>query len=192
MNLRDAAALVGRSVDTLRRWRGQHGLRDYRDPSDPTSPSVVSRGELLTLLSRLQAAHPVAPGVIDGVLVPPGGTGLQGRPTVQALSPLLHELVGDLRSDRDRLLTERDRALEALEAERRRANDARDRLLAVQTEALEHSTRLARLEALVLSGKAKALDAERRRLLARDQAQASSSRGSVGRGYSWGCAGVSR
>jgi hypothetical protein len=151
--LRAAAALAGRSADTLRRWRGTHGLRDYRDPADPTAPSVFSRSELLDLLARLNARH----GVIDAVVVDAGavhGVVPTRPPTLPTPPALFHQLVDDLRSDRDRLLAE-------AQAERARADAATAALDAARADALGLAVRLERLETLLLSGRASAIDAER-------------------------------
>jgi hypothetical protein len=161
LTLRAAAALAGRSADTLRRWRGTHGLRDYRDPADPTAPSTFSRSELLALLARVSAHRsPAGADYIDGVVVP--SDPVPTRPAVSSMveTPtlaMLRLLVDDLRSDRDRLLSE-------AQAERARADAATAALDVARTDTLALAVRLERLETLLLSGKASALDAERAKL----------------------------
>lgn len=171
IGLRDAAALAGRSVDTLRRWRGEHGLRDYRDPGDPSAPSAFSRSELLALLARLAATHAQRSGsaVVDAVLEPP--TAVVPMPTRPHLASagagvpaLVHVLVDDLRAVLERQRAEIDRLTTELAAERARAAAAVDARAAADAHAAELGRRLARLEALVEHGRAKALEAERRRL----------------------------
>jgi hypothetical protein len=162
LTLRAAAAFAGRSADTLRRWRGTHGLRDYRDPADPTAPSTFSRSELLALLARVNAHRsPAGADYIDGVAIgsaDPLPNPLPTRPaTLPAPPALIQQLVDDLRADRVRLQA-------AVGLERERADAAAAALDAARRDALELGVRLARLETLLLSGKASALDAERAKL----------------------------
>jgi hypothetical protein len=147
----------------LRRWREKHGLRDYRDPADPTAPSVFSRSELLDVLARVNAHRPASADYIDGVAVgsaDPLPTPVPTRPATSgalqtgAATALLHTLVEDLRSDRDRLLAE-------TQAERARADAAAAALDDARRETLGIAVRLERLETLLLSGRASALEAER-------------------------------
>lgn len=162
LNLKNAAAFAGKSADTLRRWRREHGLRDYRDPSDPTAPTVFSRRELVDLLSRLAGRRVSADGIIDGVYV--DGTPVQAlhtRPPTQPVSPLMHALVDDLRASRDRLQA-------AADAERARADAAVAALDDARRQALELGVRLARLEAVLTLGRTRDLNAERARLAERD------------------------
>jgi len=158
LTLRAAAALAGRSADTLRRWRATHGLRDYRDPADPTAPSTFSRSELLDLLARLNARRaPPGADYIDGVVVPadPVPTRSAVSSTVETpAAAMLRLLVDDVRSDRDRLLAE-------AQAERARAAAATAALDAARQETLTLAVRLERLETLLLSGRASAIEAER-------------------------------
>ncbi len=164
MTLRQAAELVGRSVDTLRRWRTEHGLRDYRNTADMSAPSLVSRADLLALVARLKAGHPGVDGIIDGVVVGSADADRMGthlRPAPAGGSALVAALVDDLRAARDTaqaaLQLERDRA----HLERDRAQAAVDALDGARRDTLELVARLARLETLILSGKVRALDAER-------------------------------
>ena len=166
LTLRQAASLVGRSVDTLRRWRGEHGLRDWREASDSTAPSLVSRGELLDLMARLSASRPDAAGVVDAVGIPIGDPLAQtptpaslARPRIPNRPPvptpmhtldLVADLVADLRAERDRLQVERD--------------TARASTVAAEVEARALAFRVATLEALVLDGRRSALQVERDRL----------------------------
>jgi hypothetical protein len=146
LTLRAAAALAGRSADTLRRW-----------------PSVFSRSELLDVLARVNAHRPASADYIDGVAVgsaDPLPTPVPTRPATSgalqtgAATALLHTLVEDLRSDRDRLLAE-------TQAERARADAAAAALDDARRETLGIAVRLERLETLLLSGRASALEAER-------------------------------
>jgi hypothetical protein len=170
VGIREAAAIAGRSVDTLRRWRGEHGLRDYRDPSDPSAPSAFSRGELLALLTRIAATQARRAGsdVVDAVLEPT--TAVAPMPTRPHLGGgggvpvLVQVLVDDLRGVLERQRAEIDRLTTELAAERTRAAAAVDARTTADARAAELDRRLARLEALVAHGKAKALEAERRRL----------------------------
>jgi len=164
LTLKQAAALAGKSVDTLRRWRGEHGLRDYRDPTDRTAPSVFSRSELLDLLGRLAGRRGSADGIVDGVIVDdadPMHTPVQTRPQTATASPLVLSLVDDLRALRDRLQASAD-------AERERADKAVAELDGARRQALELAVRLSRLEGLVMLGRSKDLDAERARLAERE------------------------
>jgi len=166
LTLRAAAALAGRSADTLRRWRGTHGLRDYRDPADPTAPSTFSRSELLALLARVSAHHsPAGADYIDGVAIgsaDPLPNPLPTRPaTLPAPPALIQQLVDDLRADRVRLQ-------DAVGLERERADVAAAALDAARRDALELGVRLARLETLVLSGRASELEAARAKLAERE------------------------
>jgi hypothetical protein len=161
LTLRAAAAMAGRSADTLRRWRATHGLRDYRDPADPTAPSTFSRSELLDLLARVNARKaPPGADYIDGVVVP--ADPVPTRPAVSSTvetptAALLRLLVDDLRADRDRLLAE-------AQTDRARADAAAAALDAARRDTLALAVRLEHLETLLLSGKARALDAERAKL----------------------------
>jgi hypothetical protein len=164
MTLRQAAELVGRSVDTLRRWRWEHGLRDWRNTADMSSPSLVSRSDVLALVARLQAGRPGVDGIVDGVVVGSADAdriGTHLRPAPAGGSALIAGLVDDLRAARDMaqaaLQAERDRA----QLERDRAQAAVDALDAARRDTLELVARLTRLETLVLSGKVRALEAER-------------------------------
>ena len=157
MTLRQAAELVGRSVATLRRWRAEHGLRDWRNTADMSAPSLVSRADLLALLARLQAGRPGADGIVDGVVVGSADadrTSTPLRPAPAGGSALIVGLVDDLRAQRDM-------AQAALQAERDRAQAAVDALDRARRDTLELVARLTRLETLVLSGKVRALEAER-------------------------------
>lgn len=171
IGIRDAATLAGRSVDTLRRWRGEHGLRDYRDPRDPSAPSAFSRSELLALLTRLAAVQARRAGsdVVDAVLEPPTAVApIPTRPHLAAggggVPVLVQVLVDDLRAVLERQRAEIDRLTSELGTERARAAAAVDARIAAIENAAELGRRLARLEALVVGGKAKALEAEARRL----------------------------
>jgi hypothetical protein len=170
LTLRQAAELVGRSVDTLRRWRGEHGLRDWREASDPSAPSLVSRAEVIDLVARLAASRPDAAGVVDAVGIPMGDPLAQtptpaslARPRIPRTDPtltplhtpphtlaLVADLVADLRAERNRLQGERD--------------TARASTMAAEAEARTLALRVATLEALVADGRRSALQAERDRL----------------------------
>ena len=90
LHIRDAAALAAKSVDTIRRWRGQHGLRDYRDTRAPSCPSLFSRSDLMDLIARLSA--PLDLAVIDGVLA--GSAGGVPRPvTTSPGGAIVHVMV---------------------------------------------------------------------------------------------------
>jgi hypothetical protein len=171
IGIREAAALAGRSIDTLRRWRGEHGLRDYRDPRDPSAPSAFSRGELLALLTRIAATQARRAGsdTVDAVLEPTTAVvPMPVRPhlgnVVGGAPVLVQVLVDDMRGTLERQRAEIARLTTELAAERTRAAAAVDARIAALEQAAELARRLARLEALVVVGKAKALEAERRRL----------------------------
>lgn len=170
ISLRQAATLVGRSVDTLRDWRERYGLRDWRDASTRTAPSLVSRGDVLAIAARIASTRPDVDGVIDGVVLsgsPSGQEGVLGgdgaHTSSYPLAPigagsgtaLVQALFADLQGERDRLRQERDEAVASVAATQR----DRDRL----------AIRLAELEAMVAHGRRAALDDERARLLARGQ-----------------------
>jgi len=166
LTLRAAAALAGRSIDTVRRWRSEHGLRDYRDPADPSAPSTFSRSELLDLLARVSARRPPSGAdYIDGVAIgsaEPLPSPLPTRPPTMSAPPaLIHQLVEDLRADRARLLDD-------VVSERARADAASAALDDARRDALELGVRLARLETLLVSGRASALEAARVKLAERD------------------------
>lgn len=178
LTLKQAAALAGKSVDTLRRWRGEHGLRDYRDPADRTAPSVFSRRELLDLLARLAGRRGSADGIVDAVIVDdadPMQTPVHTRPQTGSASPLVLSLVDDLRALRDRLQASAD-------AERERADRAVAALDDARRQTLELGVRLARLETLVMLGRGRDLDAERKRLAERDGLPAPRKVGGKGKG----------
>jgi hypothetical protein len=162
VTLRQAAALVGRTIDTLRDWRERYGLRDWRDTSTKGSLSLVSRDEVLTIAARVAALRPDASGAVDTIVVPmgaPSGRGGNRSPThpdplvpigtpstsaeLAALPVLLSPLLADLSGERDRLRRERDDALAALAAARDRVRE---------------------LETLVAHGRRSSLQAERDRL----------------------------
>ena len=168
LTMRQASGLVGRSIDTLRRWRREHGLRDYRDAADPSAPSLLSRAEVVDLAARLAADRPDLRGIVDAVafssddplaaaLTPasqapvrlPGAASL-GIPSAPSTFALVADLAADLRAERDRLRGERDAA-------RAEADAARAELHAL-------TSRVAVLETLVADGRRSALDAERERL----------------------------
>jgi len=154
LHIRDAAALAGKSIDTIRRWRGAHGLRDYRDTRTPSSPSLFSRSDLMALIARVSA--PLDLAVIDGVLAGSAG-GLPRPVTTSPGGALVHVMVEDLR-------TQRDRAQAELELERTRAQVAVAALDAARAQTLDLAVRLARLETLVATGGKTALNGERARL----------------------------
>jgi hypothetical protein len=58
ISLKEAGALVGRSIDSLRRWRKSKGLVDYRDKNDPSAPSLVSRAAVLAIAEELPDLPP--------------------------------------------------------------------------------------------------------------------------------------
>jgi len=166
--LRSAAALVGRTVDTIRDWRTRYGLRDWRDPTKKGAPSLVSKEELLTVAARAAAARPDASGVVDGVVVPSGslsrrepsastspqtsphGGSPDGGPyPLATLAPILAELAGE----RDRLRVERDTATAA---------------------ALALRDRVTELETLLVLGRRSAVEDEARRIRTRRRGPAAS------------------
>lgn len=166
ITLKAAATLAGRSIDTVRRWRTEHGLRDYRDPADPSAPSAFSRAELLALLTRLASTRAARAGsdVVDAVLEPTGAVvPMPARPPV-AGAALVHVLVDDLRTHRDRLQADVDRLSAELTAERARAAAALEQRDEAQRRAVSLAERVGRLEGLIVGGKAKPLEAERKRL----------------------------
>jgi hypothetical protein len=164
VTLRQAAALVGRTVDTLRDWRERYGLRDWRDSSTRGAPSLVSRGEVLAVAARVAALRPDASGVVDAIVVPmgkPSGRGgdrPHGNPDTpvpmgtpsSSLSPaglpgVLSPLLAELAGEREHLRRERDAAGAAAAALRDRVRE---------------------LETLILHGRRSSLQAERERLAA--------------------------
>jgi hypothetical protein len=170
VSLRQAAALVGRSVDTVRDWRERYGLKDWRDPSTRTAPSAFSRGDVLAIAARIASTRPDVDGVIDGVILSGSPSGQAGVPSgggsetsSYPLAPigtgsgtaLVQALFADLQGERDRLRQERDEAVASVVATQRE----RDRL----------AIRLAELETVVAHGRRAALDEERARLLTRGQ-----------------------
>lgn len=50
---REAAALVGRGVDSIRRWRREYGLEVFRD-EHPTAPAMVSRAQVLAFAGQVK------------------------------------------------------------------------------------------------------------------------------------------
>lgn len=170
VNLREAARLVERSTDTVRRWRREHGLRDYRDKRDKTAPSLFSQAELLALAARLAAERAADGGVVDAVVVPVGVQGAQvpARPPVAdggaPLVALVHGLLADLRAERDRAIEQVavERSARASEQTGRAA--AQSQLGEAMAELLALGVRVERLETLLAYGTDKALAAERRRL----------------------------
>jgi hypothetical protein len=158
--LRAAAALVGRTVDTIRDWRTRYGLRDWRDPTKKGAPSLVSRADLLTVAARAAAARPDASGVVDGVVVPSGSlsrrepsssTSPQTSPQggspdgvpypLASLAPILAELAGE----RDRLRVERDTATAAALALRDRVTELETLLVLGRRSAVEDEARRIRV-----------------------------------------------
>jgi hypothetical protein len=175
LTLRQASGLVGRSIDTLRRWRREHGLRDYRDPADPSAPSLLSRAEVVDLAARLAADRPDLRGIVDAVafssddplaaaITPasqapvrlPGSASL-AIPSAPSTFALVADLAADLRVERDRLRAERDRLRAEVEAARAETDRVWGELRAA-------AVRVATLETLVADGRRSALDAERERL----------------------------
>lgn len=160
LTLKQAATLLGRSVDTLRRWRRERGLRDWRDPADRSAPTLVSRADVIDIAAAVAAERPDLAGVVDAVTWSPDDP-LAATPSPASLAPerlpgsaslaiggpsavaLVAELAADLRGERDRLRAERDAA-------RAEAEQARARVIA--------------LEALIAHGRRSALDAERVKL----------------------------
>lgn len=55
---KDAAHLIGRGVDTIRRWRRDYELRAWRDAS-PTAPAMVSQSELLAIAGKVSTGPKV-------------------------------------------------------------------------------------------------------------------------------------
>jgi hypothetical protein len=158
LTLRQAAALVNRTVDTVRDWRERYGLRDWRDASTKGSLSLVSRDELLSVAARVAALRPDASGAVDAVVVPIGkASGSSGGRSqtppdplvpmgtgeLAALPSLLAPLLAELSGERERLRRERDDALAANAALRDRVRE---------------------LETLVAHGRRSSLQTERDRL----------------------------
>jgi len=103
-----AAEIAGRSVQTLKRWIREGRLTDRRRPGDRKSRIVVSRRDLESCLTQL----PRAKKRRDALEV------LQDRFNV------LERVIDDLRSDKERLLEEKQRLAAALEV----SNQERQRL----------------------------------------------------------------
>lgn len=171
VKLPEAARLVERSTDTVRRWRREHGLRDYRDKRDKTAPSLFSQGELLALAARLAVERAAEGGFVDGVVVPVGVQGVQAQPRPpapdaggQALVSLVHGLLSDLRAERDRLTEQLTAERSARAAEATARATATAQLGEAMAELLALGVRVERLETLLAYGTDKALAVERRRL----------------------------
>jgi len=158
VTLRQAAALVNRTVDTVRDWRERYGLRDWRDPTAKGALSLVSKDELLSVAARVAALRPDASGAVDAVVVPigrasgPSGSRPQTSPDplvpmgtgeLATLPSLLSPLLAELSGERELLRRERDTALAANAALRDRVRE---------------------LETLVAHGRRSSLQAERDRL----------------------------
>lgn len=158
VTLRQAAALVNRTVDTVRDWRERYGLRDWRDPTAKGALSLVSKDELLSVAARVAALRPDASGAVDAVVVPigkaSGSSGSRPQTSPDPLVPmgtgelatlpsLLSPLLAELSGERELLRRERDAALAANAALRDRVRE---------------------LETLVAHGRRSSLQAERDRL----------------------------
>ena len=148
ISLKEAAAIVGRSVSTLRGWIRTGELQGYRElGEDPNSRLLVSRQELLALAARSKPVHPGgsrseedrsdSPDVSF-----PGGEKKAARPAEERwmLATLTAEREG-LRAvvEAQKLtiaaLEARCRDLEAhMHSERLRAGEHQDRLVAAEAE----------------------------------------------------------
>jgi len=61
---REAAELVGRNVDTVRRWRREYNLGVWRD-DNPTAPAMVSKSQVLSIAGRIKPARRSDRGIKD-------------------------------------------------------------------------------------------------------------------------------
>lgn len=55
ITLREAQGLTGKSPATIRRWRREKGLEDYRDPGSRTAPSLFRKSQLLAIAGLVTA-----------------------------------------------------------------------------------------------------------------------------------------
>jgi len=60
----EAASLVGRGVDSVRRWRRERGLEVWRDPS-PVAPAMVSRAQVLAIAGQVKGARAADTNPLD-------------------------------------------------------------------------------------------------------------------------------
>ena len=98
----EAARLVGRTVDTLRRWRRDRGLRTWRDPH-PTAPTMVSKAEVLALAGQVSPPAKVGDEG-HGRVVPTGQGSADVALAMQAHIDTLQRHVDALQAQRDGLL----------------------------------------------------------------------------------------
>lgn len=124
--LRDAAALTGKSLATLRRWRREGRLK--RHDRDATGRVCLSRAEVLMVCGAQASDHPAAP---VRRTKPSGGTTTENAHLLERLAGL-ERLAARERETADFL---RERLVEATERAKR-AEDQADRL-AERLEALE-------------------------------------------------------
>ena len=158
LTLKQAGQLVGRSASTVRRWRIEHGLHDWRDATHPHSaPSLVSAADVRAIAAKLDAVSP-------GVAYTPYAEPARGEPSRFQSTRETH--TPDVFTDS----AHTDRLLDTLETERERLSVECDRLRTQLTQArLDASNsqaRIATLESLLADGTRDAIAAERARLLA--------------------------
>jgi len=128
---REAAALIGRGIDTVRRWRREHGLRVFRGDSH-NSPAMVSRAELLALAGRFSGGSSKGASVSGDSHQP---TGALPSDAVLAMRSNLDDLraqVADLKQQRAELASYVDLL--------------RDHLAKTQNELVEKTRRLDAIE----------------------------------------------
>jgi hypothetical protein len=123
-----AAKLVGKSVDTLRRWK-RDGLLAFEGP-DAQGRALVNRSALL--LAAQGHARDTAPTRVQTTAwpLPPS----IGAAAVQGELDAVRRHLASVEAERDRALAERDRALGEAKEARTELREARARLQAVEKE----------------------------------------------------------
>ena len=129
ITLKEAAKLTGKAEHSLRRWKREKGLKDWRDTKDARAPSLVSRAEVTAI-----AVQVASTAVVDTTRK---GTG--GQVSAQAVATVLREHLHTLERDVEDLRVQRD-------ATARRLVDREAELAMVRAELVDTRKRVDALE----------------------------------------------
>jgi len=100
ITIKEAAALAGKSLDTIRRWRKSKGLEGWREPGNPTAPVLLSKSQLLQVAADAAYAHTLAEPPSAPVKRKAAATSAW---TSAGVIAALQANLGDLRDERDHL-----------------------------------------------------------------------------------------
>lgn len=136
VTVKEAARLVGKSEDTIKRWVRSKRLEAVREGSGPTAPVLVSKG------AALAVARDAVQGASGGARAPVGRRAPGGSAGELAA---VQEHLADVQRERDDLLAQRDGL-------RRELAEARHELASVRGELVDARKRLAVVEKELAGG----------------------------------------